>query len=110
MAWATVEQVAAHIGVPEDDTMTVTLAVSDAWCRHQRPDLVALEAAATEEDPFTCPADVAHAVVIYAALLWREKSSPQGFAGYQEEGGTVEALDAMANVYRLLGSRRPVAR
>lgn len=101
MAWATVADVAAHLGVTADDAMTTKLAVSLAWCQRQRPDL----------DPYDdVDAAVKEAVVIYAALLWREKASPQGFATYGEMGGDTATGDAMMNVYRLLGSRKPRAR
>lgn len=101
MAWATIDQVAAHTGATADASMTVALEVAQAWCQRQRPDL----------SPYSTPAaDVSHAVVIYAALLWREGSTPQGFATYSEMGGDVATGDAMMNVYRLLGTRKPVAR
>ncbi len=101
MSWASIEQVEAHTGATSDAAMVTALAVSQAWCQRQRPDL----------DPYTEPAaDVQHAVVIYAGLLWREKSTPQGFATYSEMGGDISTGDAMMNVYRLLGTRKPVAR
>lgn len=101
MAWASITQLETHLGVSADDSMRTALAVANGWCARQRPDL----------DPAgRVPAEVSQAVVIYAGLLYREGMSPQGFATYQELGGTVDAADAMMNVYRLLGTRRPVAR
>lgn len=101
MAWATDDDLAAFLGVTTDTEVEDAIAASLAWCTRQRPDL----------DPDTdAPADVRRAVLIYGGLLYREKASPQGFATYTEYGGDVSVADAMANVYRLLGARRPKAR
>jgi hypothetical protein len=59
----------------------------------------------------TVDADVNRAVLIYASLLWREKSHPAGFATYEDmDTDAIDPGTAMANVYRLIGSRRPKAR
>lgn len=101
MAWASVTDVAAHLGATVDAAMSTDLEAAEEWCQRQRPDL----------DPYRDPGPaVRKAVVIYAALLWRQKASPQGFATYSEYGGDVSTADAMTNVYRLLGTRRPKAR
>jgi hypothetical protein len=101
MAWATDAQVAANLGVTVDALVTSKTAVAISWAQAQRPDLD------SRQDP---PAHVTEAVVIYASLLYRQKASPQGYATYSSEGGGLDVGDAMSNVYRLLGSRRPVAR
>jgi hypothetical protein len=97
MAWATITDLESHLGIPADDRMTHALDASQAWCQRQRPDLDA-----------TTPtsADVHTAVILYAALLYRARSSPQGFDGYSELGD-YDTGDAMSNVYRLLGHRKP---
>ena len=100
-AWAVIADVEAHTGATADAAMTTALAVSLAWCNRQRPDL---DAAVAQS------AAIKQAVVIYAGLLWREKASPQGFSTYAEMGGDIATGDAMMNVYRLLGTRKPVAR
>ena len=62
-------------------------------------------------DPETVEPNITHAVVLYAALLYRERTSPAGFSGYDVDGGGDFAnQSAMTNIYRLLGSRKPVAR
>lgn len=100
-AWAVIADVEAHTGATADTAMINALAVSLAWCNRQRPDL----------DPNVAQdAAIKQAVVIYAGLLWREKATPQGFATYQEQGDSVEDTSAMINVFRLLGTRKPVAR
>lgn len=101
MDWATTADVSAWLGVPVDARMTQATAVANTWGKRTRPDL----------DPtMPPPDDVAHAVVLYASLLWRERTSPQGFATYAEQGGPegMDAASAMVNVYRLIGSRKPV--
>lgn len=101
MAWASVAQLAAWIGLPEDTRMTDALAVAEAYCHRQRPDL--------DPDGLVTD-DVSHAVVLYAAQLYRVRATPRGIAGYDVEG--VE-FDTSTEYYRfrdLLGIRKPVAR
>lgn len=103
--WATIDQVAEWLGVPENDRMLDALAAAQSWAEHIRPDLLALV------DPETVEPNITHAVVLYAALLYRERTSPAGFSGYDVDGGGDFAnQSAMTNIYRLLGSRKPVAR
>ena len=108
--WATVEQVAAHVGAATDSNMTDCTKAANAFGYRTRPDLRNAQSLAEPPESWTVPDDVAHAVVLYAAVLWRERTSPQGFATYTEFGADgSEPGDAMTNIYRLLGSRRPVA-
>lgn len=97
MAWATVADMETELGFHDDGRMPAALAASLAWCHRQRPDLGLT-------DPVK--ADVHRAVVLYACLLYKSRSSPQGFAGY-DELGDYDTSDAMSNVYRLLGHRKP---
>lgn len=102
MAWATGTELATFLGRTLDADMSLSLAASLAWANRQRPDL----------DPTgDAPADVNRAVLIYAALLYREKGHPAGFATYEDmDTDGTDPGAAMANVYRLIGSRRPKAR
>ena len=139
MAWATVEQLAEYLGRAADDRMAVDLAASLAWCARKRrdlepaaspPELVDLgepgdqyvvtvsyegTATATPVTPDTPPEDVTiswginRAVLIYAALLYQQRANPAGFATYTDLGDNPDVADAMANVYRLLGARKPKA-
>jgi hypothetical protein len=105
MAWATGAELAAFIGRTLDDDMTDALAAALAWGARQRPDL------ATTLTSSTAGADVHRAILIYASLLWREKSHPAGFATYEDlDTDSQDPGAAMVNVYRLIGSRRPKAR
>jgi hypothetical protein len=87
--------------VPADTRMTQALSASLAWCQRQRSDL-------PEAGPVS--ADVQQAVLIYAGLLFRERTHPQGFPTYEELAGGTDTGAAMSNVFRLLGHRKPVAR
>jgi hypothetical protein len=102
--WATIGQVSDWLGIPSDQRMIDALDVSNAWCQGQRPDL----------DPNTeIPSlpQVQHAVVLFAALLYRERTSPAGFSTYDAiDTQAFTDQSAMLNVYRLLGTRKPVAR
>jgi hypothetical protein len=100
MAWATVEDVAAHIGLPADDRMAANLEEAQAWAERKRPDLDAFEPQ---------NAAIRKAVCIYAGLLYRERSTPQGIAGYESEGGGFIDSTAYYRCLDMLG-RRPVAR
>jgi hypothetical protein len=53
---------------------------------------------------------VAHGVVIMAGLLFRERSTPQGIAGYPDESGGFTDSTAYYRCLDLIGSRKPVAR
>ena len=98
MTWATITDLEQQLGMTADQRMTDALATADTWAKRQRPDL---DAAAPARH------DVRTAVVLYAALLYKSRSSPQGFDGYSELGD-YDTADAMSNVYRLLGHRKPV--
>lgn len=98
--WATVDDVSAHMGLPVDSRMSTSLGESLAWAQRKRPDL----------DPYTPQNDaIRKAVCIYAGLLYRERSTPQGIAGYDAEGGGIMDGSAYARALDMLG-RRPVAR
>jgi len=101
-AWATIDQVEDWLGITQDQRMVDALDASLAWCNRTRPDLDAAVAPS---------ADVTHAVVLFAGILYRERTSPQGFSTYDAlDTSTFTDQSAMLSIYRLLGTRRPVAR
>jgi hypothetical protein len=100
--WGSIYDLEAFIGATDDGRLSDDLAASIAWCQRMRPDLV------TTAVP---DAGVLKAVLTYAGLLFRERSTPAGFATYEDlDTGAPDPAGAMTNVYRLLGSRRPAAR
>lgn len=53
--------------------------------------------------------DVRAGAIAWAALLFQIRSAPSGFAGYDAETALLEAGSRRAEIYRLLGWRRPSA-
>jgi hypothetical protein len=97
--WATDTDVAEHIGLPLDDRMTRCTGEALDWAAGKRPDL----------DRYAYQGDsIRRAVCIYAGLLYRERSTPQGIAGYAEEGGGFTDGTAYYRCLDMLGYRRPV--
>jgi hypothetical protein len=81
--------------------MTTSTDEALAWAARKRPDL----------DQYAYQTDaIRKAVCIYAGLLYRERSTPQGIAGYDSEGGGMMDGSAYARCLDMLGVRRPVAR
>jgi len=114
MAWATSAELAAFIGRAVDTDMSLSLAAALAWAARMRPDLdpdaVSVASETPPDDEVVVAADVHRAVLIYAGLLYRERGHPAGFAAYEELDADTDPGTAMANVYRLIGSRKPKAR
>lgn len=100
--WGDITELADLVGVPDTDTrLAEDLAVSIEWCQRKRSDKPA------EEDPGP---SIRKAVHLYASLMHQQRANPQGFPGYSATPElSEEPVDAMAQVYRLLG-RRLVAR
>jgi hypothetical protein len=100
--WVTEADVADYLGTidSDDPRLAIVAAASDAWCKRKRPDL------ATDAAP---PADVALAAVMYAAYLFRLRSTPQGLAG-DDINAINDASDLLYTVRRLLGIGKPIAR
>jgi hypothetical protein len=100
--WGALPDLETFLGVVDDVRLEDDLAASLSWCQRTRPDL----------DPGTDPGPaVRKAVLIFAGLLYRERSTPRGFSTYEDlDTGLPSSGEAMTNVYRLLGTRKPVAR
>jgi len=101
MAWADIDDVAAHMRVTQDARMETALEEAEDWAARKRPDL----------DRYTWqgPA-IRKAVCIMAGLIYREGSSPQGIPGYDTDNGGFTDSTAYYRCLDLLGSRKPVAR
>lgn len=101
MSWITEADVVPHLGLAapaaSDATLIGCTAAALTYCQRQRPDL----------DPAVDPgASVRLACVMYAGYLYRRKSSPSGLPGV-DALGQYDGADAMTEVYRLLGNRKP---
>jgi hypothetical protein len=90
-------KVAAELGVTPDQRVIDCTAAAAAW----------VEARRCLTDPFVLWADpaVEHGGVLYATLLFKQRSQPQGFAGMDALGTFSEDTGAiMSQVYRLVGA------
>ncbi len=101
MLWATIEDVSYNIGLQPDERMTECLDAANAWAQRTRPDLDADAEA---------PHDVRHAVILYASVLYRSRATLGAVAQYESFDQPDEVSNAMANIYRLIGYHKPVAR
>lgn len=102
MAWIEPEDVAAQLDLLETDARLeqCTEAVKSEVER-LRSDLA----------PYTeMPGSVHYGAVLWAALFYQHRSAPSGFAGYGDGADLVgEVLgNRKADIYRLIGLRRPV--
>lgn len=106
--WLTPEDVAAYLDLPtaDDDNLLLSTAAVKAAVERRRSDLLAGDPAV-----FVPGDEVKGGAVMWAALIFQARNAPSGFAGYGDETMMFDALGARrAEVMRLLGWRRPVAR
>jgi hypothetical protein len=90
-------KVAAELGIPLDQRVTDCALAAQAWVETRR----------CNTDPFVLWADAAveRGGVLYATLLHKQRSQPQGFAGMDALGTFSEETGAtMSQVYRLVGA------
>jgi hypothetical protein len=95
-------KVAAELGVTLDQRVIDCANASEAW----------VEARRCNTDPTTLWANAAveQGAVLYAALLYKQRSQPQGFAGMDALGTFGDDTGAtMSQVYRLVGADVVVA-
>ena len=107
--WITVDDVAKYLDLPgdpaADDNLALSTAAAKAAVERRRSDLHLLD------DATPIPGDVHAGAVMWAGLLYQTRNAPSGFAGYGDETMLYDALGARrAEVMRLIGWRRPVAR
>ena len=102
MAWIEPEDVAAQLDLLEVDARLeqVTAAVKSEVER-LRSDLA----------PYTSvPQSVKYGAILWAALFYQHRNAPSGFAQYGDGADLVGEVmgSRKADIYRLLGMRRPV--
>lgn len=108
--WITVEEVAQYLDLPgdpsTDDNLVLATATIKAAIERRRSDL-------WSGDPSTfTPGDEVHGgAVQWAALMYQARNAPSGYAGYGDETALFDVTGARrAEIMRLIGWRRPVAR
>lgn len=93
----TPDDVAAWLGVPPSDRVVSATDAARSWAINRR----------SLSDPgqlFYNP-DVHHGAMLYAGLLVQARSTPSGFAGYDEAGGSApQTLEALYRARDLVGS------
>lgn len=102
--WIAATDVAAYLSLLVDDRVEEVTEAAATWVERQRPDLA---------DAFadgTVGPDVVLGTKIYAAMLYQQRSSPSGMPYADELGAYTDMGPSLMNVYRLIGSRKPVAR
>jgi hypothetical protein len=102
MAWIEPEDVAAQLDLLETDTRL-----------EQCTEAVKIEVERLRSDlaPYTTmPANVHYGAVLWAALYYQHRNAPSGFAGFGDGADLVGEVmgSRKADIYRLIGLRRPV--
>jgi hypothetical protein len=98
-------EVAAYIGPMTDpERLTDATAASIAYVESRRSDL-----AIAYFEAGIAPDDVALGAIIYASLLYNQRSSPTGFAQFGDGAIDVSGEPAYPRAMRLIGWRRPIA-
>ena len=104
MAWIEPEDVAAYLELLEvDDRCTqATLAVKE------QVEILRSDINFSGATPI--PASIVYGAVLWAALFYQQRNAPSGFAGYGDGADVVGDIlgSKKADIYRLLGLRRPV--
>lgn len=96
MAAPTVDDVAEHLGLVADDRMGACVAAGNAWVERQR--------STTPPGLLWAQPDVFLGGVLYAALLYQARVTPQGVAGYAELGTyNADTWEALQRVRDLVG-------
>jgi hypothetical protein len=101
--WITPDDVAEYLGtVAADDPRVVrSTAAVKAAVERRRSDL-------TFTDATTAPEDVRLGATMWASVMVQQRSAPGGYDGYDAETALADAGAKRAEIYRLLGFRRPV--
>lgn len=102
--WLTPEDVAGYregTVDPEDARLVLSTAAVKAAVEGRRADL-------TFTDDTTVPADVRFGAILWADVMFQQRSAPSGYDGYDAETALADAGAKRGEILRLLGWRRPV--
>lgn len=104
MAWLEAEDVQAYLELEEvDQRLTEATLGVKAEVERLRSDLNFSGAVAI-------PANVVYGSILWAALFYQQRNAPSGFAGYGDGADIVGDVlgSKKADIYRMIGLRRPV--
>jgi hypothetical protein len=91
-----VDQVAQHLGIPADPRMHAATLAACMWTVKRRCNT-------PPQDLWVDP-DVVQGTVLYAALLYQARSTPAGFAGYDQVAlATDTSTEALWRARELVG-------
>jgi hypothetical protein len=111
--WLTPDDVGAYLDlapalVAGDDNLALATAAVKAAVERRRSDLWNRTAEPADFEPGD---EVRGGAIMWAALVYQARNAPSGYAGYGDETMIFDSLGARrAEVMRLVGWRRPVAR
>lgn len=100
--WITPEDVAVQLGgdvLPTEPRLVLATAAARAFAERRRADLAFADAAST-------PEDVRQGGILFAALIYQQRSAPAGFDGFDVESAFQDAGSKRAEIYNLLGIER----
>ena len=101
--WITPDDVAAYLGSvdAEDPRVISSTAAARAAVEERRQDLAFADAATT-------PENVRQGAIMWAGVIYQQRSAPSGYDGYDAETALADAGAKRGEINRLLGWRRPV--
>ena len=103
MPWIEAQDVADQLDIEVDDRLSNCTAAIKSEVERLRSDL-------DFSGSVEIPASIVYAAILWAAILYQHRSAPSGFAGYGDGADVVGDVigSRKADLYRLLGLRRPV--
>lgn len=108
MTWLQSADVAEYMGLPApDDLLDRMTAAAESQVQLWRSDLD--WTAATSPETVPEGPHIYEGAVMYAALLYQSRNSPDGYPGFDDGGGFIGLGDStgLARVYRLVRARMP---
>lgn len=101
--WILPADVAEYLGsvAADDPRLVSSTAAARAAVEERRQDLAFADAATT-------PENVRQGAVMWAAVIYQQRSAPSGYDGYDAETALADAGAKRGEILRLLGWRRPV--
>lgn len=105
--WITPDAVAEYLGDgvdPAEPRLIQATAAVRAAVERRRSEL-----ALHTLDDVTAPADVRTGAILWAGIIYQQRSSPGGFDGFDAEAAFADAGSKRAEIRKLLGWNRPVS-